>query len=105
MLLLTDTQKSTLTIEPVTAKGRPALLDGVPEWSSSNPAVASIEPAVDGLSAVVVARGAGETQISVTADADLDEGETREISGVLDVQVKAGEAVSVGIAAGTPEEQ
>lgn len=105
MLLLTDTQKCTLTIEPVTDKGRPAKVDGVPEWSTSNPSVASIEPAADGMSAVVIARGAGDTQISVTADADLDEGETREISAVLDVQVKSGEAVSVGIVAGVPEEQ
>lgn len=105
MLLLTDSQKCTLTIQPVTAKGKPAIVDGVPQWSTSNPSIASIEPAADGLSAVVTARGAGETQISVTVDADLDQDETREISGVLDVQVKASEAVSVAISAGTPEEQ
>lgn len=104
-LILTDSQKATLTLDPRTAKGAKARLDGMPEWSSSNPAVATIEPAADGLSAVVMAAGTGTTQINVVADADLDPGETRELTGVLDVEVKASEAVTLGITAGTPEEQ
>lgn len=105
MLVLTDTQKATLTLDPRTAKGAPARLDGVPQWSSSNPAVATIEPAADGLSAVVRATATGTTQINVVADADLDANEVRELTGVLDVEVKASEAVTLGISAGAPEEQ
>lgn len=104
-MILTDTQKVSCTLDPRNAKGNPAPLDGTPQWASSNPAVATVEPAADGLSAVVTAVAPGTTQISVTADADLDEGETREISGTLDIDVKAGEAVTLGITAGTPEEQ
>lgn len=105
MLVLTDTQKATCTIDPRNAKGNPAPVDGVPQWSTSNPAVATVIPAVDGLSADVVAVSVGTTQISVIADADLDVGEIREITGTLDVTVKASEAVTMGITAGTPVEQ
>lgn len=104
-LILTDTQKATCTIQPLNSKGNPAPVDGVPEWSSSNPAVASVTPSADGLSAVVTALGIGTSQVSCTADADMDEGETRAITGTLDVDVRASEAVTLGINAGTPEEQ
>ena len=53
---------------------QPGQIDGVPAWASSNPAVATVEPAQDGLSAVVKAADElGTTQISVTADATLKE--------------------------------
>jgi len=104
MLILTDTQKCNLAIDPRNAKGQPAPVDGIPQWSSSNPGVCDIQPAADGLSAYVFAVGTGASQISVTADADLGAG-VRNLTGTLDVEVRAGEAVTMGIAAGTPEEQ
>ena len=104
-LILTDTQQCALGIDPRNAKGNPAPVDGVPQWASSDPAVAVVEPAADGLTAVVKAVAQGTTQISVTADADLDEGEVRNITGVLDVEVRPAEAVTMGITTGTPEEQ
>lgn len=105
MLILTTVQKCTLTLAPVDAKGNPAALDGVPQWTTSDAAVASITPAADGLSAVVTALSLGTAQIGVVADADLDSGETRELTGTLDVEVKAAEAVTLGISTGTPEDQ
>jgi hypothetical protein len=105
MLLLTVTQKASLTLDPRDAKGNPAVLDGVPVWTSSDAAVVEVTPAEDGLSAVVRAVGpVGAAQVNVTADARLGE-EVVNLSGVLDVQVQAGEAVSLGIATGAPEEQ
>ncbi len=103
-LILTDTQKVTLTFTAKTAKDKPARVDGIPQWSTSNPAVCSITPAADGLSAVVKATATGTTQISVTADADLGTG-VRNITATGDVEVRPSEAVTVGIAFGTPEEQ
>jgi uncharacterized protein YjdB len=109
MLVLTDTQKATVTLEPKNSKGNPAPVDGVPQWSSSNPAVATVEPSTDGMTAVVKAVTVGSTQISAVVDADLDPGtgseNVREITGTLDVDVKASEAVTMGLTAGTPEEQ
>lgn len=104
MLILTDTQKCSLAVEPRNSKGNLAPIDGVPQWSSSNPAVAAIEPAADGLTAVVRAGATGTSQISATADADMGTG-IRNISAVLDVEVRASEAVTLGITTGPPEEQ
>lgn len=102
-LILTDEQKVTLALTPKTAAGNPAKLDGAPVWSVSAPEVASLEVAEDGLSATVVTVGLGAVQVSVSADADLDEGEVRTVSGVLDIEVVAAEAASLGISAGVPE--
>lgn len=104
MLLLTDTQKCPLSITPVDSKGNPAEVDGAPEWSVADPALLTIDVAPDGMSATIAAVGPlGSTQVNVTADADLGAG-TEPVSGVLDVTVQAGKAVSLGIKAGAPEE-
>jgi len=102
-LILTDEQQVSLAIEPKTAAGNPARVDGVPTWQSSDPAIIDVVVAADGLSAVAKTVGPlGTAQVSVTADADLGEG-IRAITGTLDIEVKAAEAVSLGIVAGTPE--
>jgi hypothetical protein len=41
--------------------------------------------------------------VNVKADADLGEG-VEEIAGAIDIEVKAGKAVNLGIDAGAPEE-
>lgn len=103
MLILTDEQKVTLSVEFKTAAGNPAKVDGIPTWSSSDPSVVAIEPDGDGLSAVATSVGPlGMAQITCSADADLGEG-TRVITGVLDVEVLASEAVIALVAAGAPE--
>ncbi len=102
-VILTDIQKVSASIQPLNAKGNPATVDGVPVWASSNEAAATVEASADGMSAVITATGLGTTQISVTADADLGAG-TRSITGVADIEVRASEAVTVGIVLGTPEE-
>lgn len=104
MLLMTTTQKATLSLDPRDAKGNVASLDGVPVWTVADPAVATLVINADGLSADVVSAGLGSTQVNVTADARFGP-EVREISGVLDVQVSPAEAVTLGISAGTPVEQ
>jgi hypothetical protein len=105
MLVLTDTQEVDLAIKPLDRKGRLAQVDGVPEWTSSDPTIAKVTPSEDGLSAVVAATdNLGSVQIRVTADADLGEG-VELITGILDLEIAGGKAVSLGIIAGTPKEQ
>lgn len=102
-LILTDEQKVTLSIQPLTQAGNPAKVDGKPVWSVSNPELISISESEDGLSVVASTVGPlGSAQVSVSADADLGEG-VRELFSILDVEVIAAEAVSLGIVAGTPE--
>jgi hypothetical protein len=104
-LVITDTQEVGLSISPVDKKGHPAKVDGPPVWTSSDDSIATVSAAEDGLSAVVSANvNLGKAQINVSADADLGEGQTS-ITGTLEIEVVAGEAVSLAINAGTPSEQ
>lgn len=102
-LILNNEQKVTLAIQPLTAGGNPATVDGVPAWSVSDETVLSIVVAEDGLSAVVTTAGpVGTSQVSVSADADLGEG-VKTITGLLDVEVVGAEAATLAINTGTPE--
>lgn len=103
MLILTDEQKCALSIQPLTAAGNPAPVDGVPTWSVSDESVLSLTVAPDGMSATIgTPGGLGTSQVSVVADADLGEGVVN-ITAVLDVEVKASQAVSLGMTVGVPE--
>lgn len=104
-MILTSTQKVELSIQPVDAKGNPAVVDGEPVWATSNPDVVSLEVAEGGMSCTAVAVGpVGTAQVAVTADADLGEG-VAHITGLLDLEVMAGAAVNLQISAGIPTEQ
>lgn len=103
-LILTDEQKVSLAVSFKTAAGNPAVVDGVPVWATSDPAIVSLVVAADGMSAVATTVGPlGTAQVSVTADADLDVDETREVTATIDIEVRAAEATTVGITAGAPE--
>lgn len=105
MTILTDSQQIPLTAAFTTKKGNPAKVDGVPAWSSSDPAIVTVVPAEDGLTCLALAVGPeGTAQVSVKADADLGSG-VREIVGVIDLEVHPGEAVAAVVTGGAPEEQ
>lgn len=102
MLVLTDVQKVALKIAPKSAAGNPAPVDGVPAWSTSDESVVSLVVAADGMNAEAVATGkVGVAQVNVSADADMGEG-VKTITGVLDIEVKASEAVSLDVSADVP---
>lgn len=105
MLILTDLQQVGLTVAFADAAGNPATVDGTPVWSSSNPAILTVTPSADGMSATAVTVGPlGQAQVSVTADADLGSGVTS-ITGVLDVTVQASQAVAAVVNAGAPTDK
>lgn len=102
-LVLTDEQKVTLTVTPRTAAGNVATVDGAPSWTTSNPELFALAPAADGMTCVVTTSGMlGTGQVSASADADMTPG-TRNITSVLEIEVKAAEAVQLGIDSGVPE--
>lgn len=104
-LILTVTQQSTLSIQPVDLRGNPARVDGVPAWTVSSPDVLALTVEADGLSALIRATGlVGTAQLNVSADADLGEGVVT-ITGTLDVEVQSAQAVGIVINAGPPTEQ
>lgn len=102
-------QNASATLAIVDAQGRPATVDGVPVWASSDETVLTVKAAADGMSAVIdtVAAG-GPARISVTADADLGAGTTT-LTGVSeDVTVTAGPshaASSMTLTLGTPADK
>lgn len=100
-IALTTEQKVPFTLNPSTAAGNPAAVDGVPVYTIEGDA--TVELAEDGLSGFVVSGGVGLSTITITADGDLDEGEVRELSDVIAVTVVAPEAAALGLAAGEPE--
>jgi len=103
MLILPNDHQVTASIQPIDSKGNPAAIDGLANWTSSNPAIASVQNvSADSLSADIVPGATlGSCQINVTADADLGSG-VATISGVLDVQVAAGQAVGFTIQTAPP---
>lgn len=101
---LRDDQQVLLTIQPVDAKGKPAVVDGAPTWASSDETVVTLVPSADGMSAMASGVSPGTGRVVVTADADLGSGVTP-LSGSLDFSITAGNAVSITITPGTPANQ
>lgn len=105
MLILPNDHKVTASIQPVDARGNPAKIDGLANWTSSNVGIAKVENvSADSLSAdIVPGSQLGSCQVNVTADADLGEG-TESITGTLEVTVEAGGAVGFVISTSAPVE-
>lgn len=99
-----DSEKVLLTLEPRSLKGNLAPVDGVPEWTITDPAVATVVPAADGLTAYAVAQGAGTCEASASADGDMTEGVRLILAPPVTITVTV-EAETLTIVAGVPEPQ
>jgi hypothetical protein len=95
MLVLNNEQKVALSVEGRSAGGNVVDVSGVPSWVVSDPAVASLEVAADGRSAVLVAVSVGSASVTVT--------DANGAAGSLDVSVESAAATSLVITAGAPE--
>jgi hypothetical protein len=104
METIRDDQKQTLSIQPIDDKKKPALVDGVPTWASSDETVVTVAAAADGMSAEVVGVAPGTARVVVTADADLGSGVTP-LTGVQEYTVTAGAATTLSITAAPPASQ
>lgn len=101
-LNITNEQQVTVHLAPKTAAGRPAKLDGTPEWSlvSGN---CTLKASDDGLSCTIVSGDElGTSEVSVKADADIGEG-VEEIADFVEVVVGGAKATSLGLSADAPE--
>jgi hypothetical protein len=100
-LSVTNEQKISVTLTPVTATGKPAKLDGTPTWEVQSGS-STIVVAADGLSAELVSSDdPGDTTYLVKADADLGSGVV-EISDIIKLTVLGAQASSLGLTAGVP---
>jgi hypothetical protein len=98
-------KKVPVSVSFVDSAGNPALIDGVPVWESSDASKVTLDVAADGLSAFVLSAGPiGTAQVSVKADAKMGP-DIKEIIGLLDVEIVAGEAVTVVLNPGEAVDQ
>lgn len=101
----TDQNFPNVVLTITDSKGRPAKVDGVPVWASSDETVLTVAAAADGMSAVVDTVAAGMARITVSADADLGAGVTEIIGVSEDVNVTIGPssvATTVALNLGAP---
>lgn len=99
---ITNEQKIKLTLNPTTAAGNPATVDGAPVWTVIE-GDATIEPSEDGLSCYLISGEANvNSKITVTADADLGEGVIA-LTDTVDLAVVPASASVLGLTAGEAE--
>lgn len=97
MVQLSVDMQARLSIAPVDQFGNPALVDGEPTWTLSDPALGTLAPDPGGLSALFVPSGmTGPAQVQVSADADLGSGIVT-IGGSADLDLVAGQAASLSV--------
>ena len=102
LITITNEEKVPVTLAPLTAAGNPATVDGTPVWAVIS-GDATLEVSADGMSAYLVSGAANtNSQVTVTADADLGEGVT-EITDTLDLAVVAATASQLGATVGAAE--
>lgn len=102
---ISSTQQFDAFIDPRDLKGNPSQVEaGKTKFEVGSADLIEVIVSEDGLSAKLKAKGPiGSTQLSVTVDADLTEGEDP-IVGVLQIEVVAGRTVALGINTSAPEE-
>lgn len=101
-IAISTEEKILVTLAPTTAAGNPATLDGEPTWTVTE-GDATVDVQAGGLSAYIVSGSVGASTVTVSADADLDEGEVRELSDTIAVNVVGAEAAGLGLTMGTAE--
>lgn len=99
--ILVNTQR-TVNAHFLTQDGSPALVDGVPVWSVSNPDVVEIIPTSSGFSVKLRGLTEGTCEVRAVADADRGEG-VREVSLSALIQVVYPEATGGEFSFSEPE--
>lgn len=103
-ITITNEQRISAALAPVTAAGRPAQLDpsNPPTWTVIS-GESTVTASSDGMAATIVSSdNPGDTQIMVEADADLGEG-VETLSDIITVTVIGARAQNLGISLGNPE--
>lgn len=97
-------QSVVVSINPKTASGQPANIDGDAEFTTAY-GLGSFERLSPTSARFTPNGGVGAEHIGVTADADLDDGEVRTLqaSGVLEIVTPEQEATTMEIVFGDPE--
>ncbi len=101
LITITNEQKVLVTLDPKTAAGAPASIDGNATFEVTS-GDATVE-VVDATSAWLISgTNVGNSTISVSADADLGEG-VATLTDTIDLAVVSAAASTLALVAGTPE--
>lgn len=105
MARMTDQQTIQISIQPKSASGEPARVDGDATFTDTN-GLGTFRQ-IDSLVAIYTPHTIGATQIVVTVDADLDAGEERILtaSGALEIIRAEEEATTMEVVFGEPEDR
>ncbi len=88
--ITTDQNYPNVTLTISDSQGRPAVVDGVPVWASSDETVLTVTATANGMGATIDTVAPGTARVTVTADADLGSG-VQELTGVTeDINVTLG---------------
>jgi hypothetical protein len=91
MATLNTSQKFQAALVITNAAGKPAQVDGIPEWASSDETQVTVTASADGMNADIVSVApspdGGTARITVNADADLGSGVTPLIGVSEDITV------------------
>lgn len=104
-ITITNEQKVNVTLTPTTDTGKPAKLDGKPEWEIVS-GTSTLAVADDGLSAYLISSDdPGDTEVLVKADANLGAGpeNVETISEMIKLTVSGSMAKNLGLVVGQPE--
>lgn len=98
---LRDSDQVTLSVEALDSEGNKA--DADIAWSSSDDTIVAIDDHGDGTATAIASPGdAGLGTATVTVDVtDKSDGDVH--TGTFDIEVVAGDAVTVNVSAGAPE--
>lgn len=97
---LTNEQKVEVRVNPVTATGKAAVLDGPVKFSVQS-GECTIEPIDESAVFIVSSDAPGDSVVIVEADADLGEG-VELIQDLIKVSVEGARAASLGLSVGNP---
>jgi|SRR5215813_13642375 len=100
-LKITTEQQVMVHLNPTTSRGKPVAVDGIPTWEVAAGDVI-LQPSATGLDCNIVSPdSAGESQVLVSADADLGEGVTT-ITDTIKITAGDPQATSLGLKADAP---
>lgn len=98
-LACNNEEKIPVTINPLSAAGKPARVDGAPTWTVTS-GTGTVAVAADGLSAEIISGDdPGDTTYLVDADADLGEGVVP-VADTITLHVAGALAANLGLSAG-----
>lgn len=93
---ITNEEKKRFIINPLSAGGKPARIDGVPAWTVQS-GDSTVDVAADGMSAFLISSDTpGDTIYLVQADADLGAG-VQNLADTITLHVEGANAANLGL--------